>query len=450
MIRHIPPTDSLDWATLSLDSITLTPDQIGQAIRQSQSCTHPDRQWQAYLHALALEGFQEWVRDRAPELPLTVDRPASASAIASEWVEGVRLLQVNGITVALLATGALDDTTLALPRATVDLADYAAHLYVWVEVLDEQEQVRVCGSIRRDALLSHLTTLQPDADWSYGIALDWFDPEPDHVLLDLRLLSPAAIALTVPARPSLDVATVEAKLRALGDEVRSPQRQPWELLTWDEARTILTTPALQQGFAGEPAPPTEPTAAATPASNLFGDLMQNAVNVGTWLRDQLDTVADEMAWVLMPQMNLATSAMRSTVEEFQAVTHQLQAAGLAIAPEARSAYRDLRWGNVALRLYAMAWAMPFDPALPDAAPEWSLLLVLGPQPNTRLPSGARLRVQDDLQTLVDRVRTDASQDAYLYGRVIGLWNEQFWVTIDLGNGVVVTLPPFQFNPDSVE
>jgi Protein of unknown function (DUF1822) len=54
---------------LSTDTITLDDDQIEAAIELARPITDPDRQWQVYLNALALAGFEAWLTMRSPNLP---------------------------------------------------------------------------------------------------------------------------------------------------------------------------------------------------------------------------------------------------------------------------------------------------------------------------------------------------------------------------------------------
>jgi hypothetical protein len=113
---------------------------------------------------------------------------------------------------------------------------------------------------------------------------------------------------------------------------------------------------------------------------------------------------------------------------------------IAVPSQARGAYRDLQWENIALRLYVVAWELPAT----DSVPEWTLLLILGAQPNGTLPLGIKLQVRDEVQILEEPVLSDRSKK-YLYARVIGTQNERFWVTISLAGGTALTLPPFTFN-----
>jgi hypothetical protein len=416
MSPNHPITEPLDWEALTSDSLDLTPNQIEQAARTSRAIANPNQQWQVYINTLAQMGLEQWLTERAPELTV---RPINDTN---------SLVQVGDIRVGVVAIASLPDAVVSLPKALIDLPEISAQFYLLVNVLEEQEQVRIVSYLRHDQIIERSQTqpLTLTADSTYCLPQNWFIANPDQFLLELRYLC--------------QVSGVRCQGTGIGDQ---------ELAIRDQGSGILLQRRSANGdqeLTTSPPPhlPLSPSPLSPPS------LTERAINVGLWLRDQLDELAQEMSWVLMPALTPATSAMRSVVEEFQAVTHRLEAAGLAIAPEARGAYRDLRWGNVALRLYVMTWALPFDPKTPDHPPEWTLLLIVGAQPDAALPPGVGLRVQDQTQVLVERVFGETSQEAYLYARVVGTWDEQFWVTINLTNGVVITLPPFSFDPDRAD
>jgi hypothetical protein len=161
------------------------------------------------------------------------------------------------------------------------------------------------------------------------------------------------------------------------------------------------------------------------------------------LRDELDRVAQDLSWILLPPLSLSPEfrALRSPVEQFNDAIAQLRDRGdMMIPSQARGVYRDLQWENITLRLYVVAWKLPTT----DSVPEWTLLLILGAPPNATLPLGIRLQVRDEVQVLEEPVLSDRSQD-YLYVQVIGTYNERFWVTITLAGGTALTLPPFTFD-----
>lgn len=463
--------DQLDWEALTAEGVELLPEHISQAVQLSQAVPNSTQQWQTYLNALAIFGFESWLQSRSVSVQrnqCSIFDPAAANVL-----ETVCNLQVGAFKICLIATGSVGDRLINLPKMVIDLPEWTAHFYVLVEVLEEQAEARIYGFLPRPLLTQQIErhALAVDADWSYTLPVDWFNPESNDLLLNLRCLEPSAIPLPVLTAEMVSIPLLREKLTNL--QQHSPDL-PYAQLTWAEVTTFLSHPDLVQWWydmqtsrlttepTSQPSPAIQDAAAAlasfplstspspTLSSSLSANLMaqtdailQRAMNVGLWLRDRLDEVAEEFSWVLMPALAPIAVEMRA-VEEFQGIVTELQQTGMAIAPEARGAYRDLRWGNTALRLYAATWSLPIEEQDPNQPPEWTLLLVLGPQPDSVLPVGAGIQVQDDTQVLMERTLTETDQDAYLYARVIGSVDEQFWVTIRLPNGTAATLPPFTF------
>jgi hypothetical protein len=394
-------TDFLDGDRFTLDGVILSPAQIDRAVQISQSVTDTAQQWSAYLNALGLLGFEQWLQERADDLVIRSDR-CSLLQTHPYLTEVVCNLEVNAFKVCLIAMGSLTDTVITIPATVLDTPELAAQLYVVLDVQEEQDQVAVKAFLRSDQLMQHTQaqSLQVGADQSYTLPLTWFDFDSDNLLLYFRCLEPTALPVSNGAS-------------ALVTEI--PEEE-------------IAHPAATQ---------------ATPSRLL---------NVACWLRDQLDAAAQELAWVLLPPPTLATqmrstslmSARNSAAEQFERLLNHLQQSGVNIPTTARGAYRDLHWGGVTLRLYAMTWLLPQT----TTTPEWTLLMIVGAEWGAPLPAGVRLRIQDEDQLLVDRGVAAGAQDTFLYARVIGTWNEQFWVTIDMSNGAIVTLPPFSFRPEA--
>lgn len=399
----LPVPEFFDWQPLQVDAIELSPGQIDRAIQLSQSAaTDPNQQWQRYLDALALLGFQEWLGDRAPDLPFQSNRCTLLQPSPSIPQQGVWNLQVGAFSVALLSIGSLMDSVVQVPAADMtgrsgsSTTATAPQFYVLIEVLEEQELVRVYGYLRANELSSQIARLTPDAEGSYEVPLDWFTPDPDRLLLLLRAL--------------------EA----------------------DATRTVAVAPAL----ASEPPP--RPAARASLAA-----AMPRVINAARWLRsqldaiaddvsNQLDAIADDLSWVMLSPA--PATAMRWRHQELQDITTALQNRGLQVPASAGGAYSDLSPQDIPLRLHTLIWT------LPETA-EWVLLVVLGPQPGTLLPSGIRLRVRDNQQVLADEALTPANQDGYLYALVIGTVGESFGITIDLPDGSHVNLPLLTFSDE---
>jgi hypothetical protein len=365
---------------LSSDSITLTAEQIDWAVDLSQNAVTEAEQWQTYLNTLALQGVQEWLHKRSPELSLKsnwlpgcIRLPIHANQTA-DFSQFVSRIEIGGFKLYLLTSDCIDDPMVSIPQAIVEQRSFAPDLYILVEVLEELAQIRISGYLPQSQLNRH--RLQTE-EQSVLLPLREFTLDPDKLLLHLRCSTPA--------------------------QFRS--------------------------------------------SNLPVSPIPQPLNAAHWLRNQLDRVAEELSWILLPPLNLSGAMMslrsgRSPIEDLDNVVMELRRdCALDIAPDARAAYRDLQVDAVAVRLYALTWDVTSS-----TESEWSLLLVLGAQPGTQLPQGITLSVQDDTQLLTQET---LQQAPYLYAQVIGTWNEQFRVTITLPNGAALTLPPFAFNPDNV-
>lgn len=174
----------------------------------------------------------------------------------------------------------------------------------------------------------------------------------------------------------------------------------------------------------------------------LSEAVQPALNVGRWLKNQLGQIAEELSWTLLPPLSYSSAFrdLRSPMELFaDAVTELRNQAQLVIPLEARTAYREFVWGEIAMRLYVTTWQINTN----INSPEWTLLLLLTSQPSSSLPVGTQLTVRDELQVLEEPVLINPTQD-YIYAQVIGAYNEQFLVTIHFPNGTAITLPPFTF------
>ncbi|AFY78245.1 Protein of unknown function (DUF1822) [Pleurocapsa sp. PCC 7327] len=437
------PTDLLlDFESLPVETIFLESDKIDRAVQLSSQIVNEFRQWQIYLNALALFGFEQWLSERAAELRVnsencTVLQPQYANAIAADCN-----LEVGEFKLCLLATGTLIDEAIAFPRAAIDLPEYAAHFYVLVEVREEQEQATIKSFIRHDQLVDRLQSanLQAEPDWTYELPYAWFDRDPDRLLLYLRCLEPTAIPLpAIPTNRLASLSGIQAELEPLIPQLQSPNRPLWKVLTWEQGAALLSSPELLDWLyclQTEAQPIGQ-------LSQILQNLTQQVVNVWLWLQDELDEFAQNLSWMVLPPPDLATVPLRSLrdtvvespAEEFGAIIAQLRSRGMEIPTQARGAYRDLTLAENLLRLYAVTWSIPIQS-------EWTLLLILGTRSGNELPQGLKLRVSELTNVLVE-VEPNPG-DTYLYTRVVGALNEQFLVTLVLMDGETLTLPSFAF------
>jgi Protein of unknown function (DUF1822) len=344
--------------------------------------------------------FKQWIAHRAPDLTLEDRR---CSLFQSPPNVPVSDLEVGKFKLCLLATGGLNDAWVDLSARVLDQPH---HFYVWMEVLEDLDQVRIMGYFEQTQLAQaqHAQPLSITPEKTCLIPTDWFQPNLDSLLLALRCLSPAAIPLA-PSQSSVAMSTAVPK-------------------------------AVTSAKAAIP----------HPASLFAHTSISNAVH---WFQDRWEVLSDELSWVLLPPITPMAPAfrsrlsptMRSAIEEFEAIALQLEANGITVPVQSEGRYQDLPIEGTALRLYALSGIA--DDSDEADEPEWTLLIVLGPQPGTPKPIGTKLLILDKEQLLVEQTLTAESEATYLYSQVTGSLEEPFWVAIDTGQADdVLMLPPF--------
>lgn len=239
--------------------LLLSPETISRAAQLSQSVRTAERKWSAYLRSLALSGFEQWLEQRAPDVPFRGDRHWLQDPTFASSIDAVCGLEAGAFSLCLVATPNAD-LPVAVPQGAIELAEFAAQFYVLVEVWEEEGWVRVWGGVSRDRLLKQIETRQLTANpnWTYLFPADAFELEPDDLLLQLRCLDADAIAQPV-AEPGRSISPqLRAKLTAVGTQLL--QSEPWQILSWEEAAMLLRDPEAMAGLsAPEIAPKPQPT-----------------------------------------------------------------------------------------------------------------------------------------------------------------------------------------------
>lgn len=430
-----------DFQTLPAETIELEADQIDRAWQLSRLLPTEAKQWWTYLNSLALFSFEQWLADRAPDLAFDAQQGSILQPKYANVIDAVGHLRVGEFRVCLLVAGSLWDQHLTLLRAVVELPEWLAHFYVVVEVQEELSQAMIRGFLRHDQLVQQLQAqdLPTESDWTYALPQTWLDPDPNRLLLYLRLLTPAALPL--PQRPSQAAATQPVDLVALLPSLQSPDTPLWQILSWEQGATLLANPELLDWlYRLQTAPAERAPALVEQLGDLLQLFSQQAVNVGRWLRDELDELAQALPWVLLPPLNpaLRTRSFRAPTVEAESILRELErTTDMTIPAQARGAYQDIPFAQVALRLYAITW-----PLSEAAVPEWTLLLILGSQSGAGLPDGTKLRVSDRTGLLIERTASRDLGPGYLFVRVVGERREKFLATLTLPDGTALTLPPF--------
>ncbi len=416
-----PLTDDLeglfDWQFLNETRIDILPEHLQSAVNLSMSIELPQQRWQAYITALGTLGFEQWLKERAPDLQIN-------SNSASIWQPGYAYLlsaacniQVGDFKVCLIPASNLTQE-YSVPFAVFDIPNLAAHFYVLIQVQEEIQQLAVSGFMNYEQYQRYQQTahLEVESDWTYTLPSTCFNSNPDLLLLNLRCLDASAIQL--PVAPTIKTDTVTA-LRQKLIKIQSQLQTHliWKLLTVAEGITLLNNPDLLNG------------------------IQQPLINVGLWLCNQIDTVAQGLEWILMPPFpefrQLRPTSQFRGLEEFELIRTGLEQQGVHIPSLARGAYRDLNCETGSLRMYAITWILSES----KENPEWILLVALGSQPQGKMPTKLHLNIRDKIEVLFADTIQDTSQGV-IYAQVMGNLGERFWVTVTANDDAIFEIPPF--------
>ncbi len=352
-------------------------------------------QWQTYLDAIAYLTICEWLHERSPNL--------DAGDITNRQAN-LHYLEVNGFTLYVFGTTPASGDMVEIPADILQLQSpvNANHnlsntFIVIVEIYEEIEQALILGFSRHLQLVKHLA----------------------ERMVDLKC-----------------------------DRLDDTYQLPLSLFTNEPERLLLYLQNL------EPIK-TSPIATVTELPPV--NITELILNTGLWFQEQLDDIAQNLAWHLLPTwqpnygLGMRSLGLRSSEMELETIINELTHLNVQVPPAAKAAYQDFQLGDRHLRLYATVWATVwsegnFSTNL-EANPEWSLLLVLGCQAIGEIPYGVRMQVRDQQKVLIDRQLDRKSQDLYLYACVTGDRTETFSVSISLPSGVMLTLPAFAFHPN---
>ncbi|MEA5574021.1 DUF1822 family protein [Calothrix sp. UHCC 0171] len=437
---------SLEFERLPTESLSLETEEIEKAIALSSQIPDESRQWQTYLNALGLFTFTKWLEERDNHLTVNWQESTIAKPELANVFPVVTNLQVGQFKICLITLESLFDEQVSLPRLVIELSEFIPHFYVLIEILEEQESGIVRGVMNYQQLRDNLTSLSSldiQADWTYKIPLNWFEKDPNNLLLYLRAVESEAIPLpALMENRQQQLAAIENELVRLLPQLQTSEIELWQVLNWQQGSVILNFPELLEWIYKLQNNNLEIANLASEKTYLL-DLIklitQPALNLGRWLWDELDEIGESLSWQLL---NLTPAReFRSPVEEFAVIKSQLQTQGVEIPTVARCGHHNFNLAGNPLRIYAVAWnsSTENDPNM------WSLVLILGtPAPNT-LPHNLQFRLSDRTGILTEQQVNPQQLNSYLFTAVAGNWDEKFIASVSIANGVEVTLSPFAFD-----
>lgn len=456
MINAFP--DSTNPRLLQQEKVWLEQNDFDQAAKICKQVTGEVYQWQTYLNVLALRAFKRWLSERVADIRINCDNCSALKPKYANLIEAVCNLKMGEFNLCLIAKESVWDEVVSVPKAAVDLPEFAAHFYVVMEVQEEEEQVIIRGFLRHDQLVHYQQSvnLQVEQDWSYQLPLSLFNEEPDYLLHYWRWLELTAIDLPVDSEysviPSLKP---DEFLKRLLSGLKSPQQRLWQIVTWEQGKIILQSPELVDllyQWQTEQATQEQTERLATRIGEVLTLLSQLPVNVALWLQDRIDDSARSLGWE-RPSPLKPANGWRST-RPFDLAIAQLKNRGVKIPDDARGSCRAIELDGTPIEIFAGTWCLPQKSTeqtaatqsekLPEAFQNWSLVLILKRQTSGRLPQGIKLQIRNQTEILCEK--TLESMEFYLISDPVeGSLNERFFVTLTL-DGDERHLHPFVFQP----
>ncbi len=290
--------EDLSYVSVDLtEAVALSSEQITAAASLSQTVC-ASRQWQTYLNGLAWMGTQNWFKYRAPTLVLETQESVMESAFLMNFVPAVGPIRVNQFSFNIIAT-ALFDEAILLPKAVIDIPVLSSHFYCWVEVHEEEHEIRIAGVLRHDQLQALRPSLAETPRWQYIIPTDFFTQDMGSFLRLLFCGTPEMIPLTwSDTRNNLIPKKVKSLTQSL-EQLWSSAQAPWDILTWDEAHMLLESPSLFNWLKSDwPSP----AIAQHRLQQCLARLQMPVVNAAQWVQNRLDNFAQ--LWEPAPHLQL--------------------------------------------------------------------------------------------------------------------------------------------------
>ncbi|MBW4511675.1 MAG: DUF1822 family protein [Scytonematopsis contorta HA4267-MV1] len=185
------PIYSQDFRLMHSETIFLEAEHLERVKDMSEKASGAaELTWQQYLNLLALIGLEDWLSSRIKQKTLNRDVKTS---------ELVGYVQRGDFKFCVIATEHLLDEIVDIPYDSIYQPELAAHFYVVIEVLEEDEGVIIRGLLRHDELDNYCrgANLQQKADSLYQIPLSAFDVEVNHLVFYCRYIEATAIPLPI-------------------------------------------------------------------------------------------------------------------------------------------------------------------------------------------------------------------------------------------------------------
>ncbi|MBD0360467.1 MAG: DUF1822 family protein, partial [Nitrososphaeraceae archaeon] len=123
---------------MSPQVIWLEPEHFESAKEISDRNLSETRQWTIYLNALALIGFEQWLKERIPNIKINRHKCSIFQSDSANVTDVVCYLSVGEFHLCLIIVDNLIDDFVNVPKEIITSLKQLAHFYVLIEVLEEE------------------------------------------------------------------------------------------------------------------------------------------------------------------------------------------------------------------------------------------------------------------------------------------------------------------------
>lgn len=292
------------------ETIELEPEEFSRAKQLSDRVQGEPRQWQLYLTHLAVLALAKWLKVRARGKPMNLEAPTSLQPDWAQLIDAATPLQVGDFRLCALVTESWLDDLISLPKAALELPEFAAHFYIAIAIEEEDATARLLGYWRRDRLWDYCKMQPPNSAWHYDLPLAGFDPQIDRLLYDCRYLDPQAFPLPA-ALPIPD--WTRSQLTQFLRVLHSEEPEDWQQMSWERGQMALRYPELREVDLATLPPEALDSLAALLAHLHQPRLVRESARLSHWLKRSFEERWQQLESVLTPP---ALSVVRKSDRDF--------------------------------------------------------------------------------------------------------------------------------------
>ena len=423
----------------SSTTIDLQPQWLDRALTISENLHNRSRQYDLYLQALALFSFESWIQEQEPNLEINLANSSVFKPELANIIDAVCNLQVGDFKICLIPTISDEDSEIIISRYIVDIPEFTAHFYVIVEIDEELELSFIRGFVNHESLIANKPNYPLDIDWNYAVPTSLFESKTEKLLVNLQCLDPQGISLPVINSDRDILVEDRTNLQQILPEVKT---QPlWKKLTWQQAVSTVSNPDLCKWL--YQSLDNDNPDFSLHLKDLFNLINQKAINLREWIQTQINEIEQELTWQMLPAPAMSSSFRDISIDNPAArldsiLTQISNVTNISIPSNAGRAYQEFALATP-LRLYAVTWLVS------ETEKTWSLLLILGGNPNNIPPYGVKLRISDRHSILQEQKLTSDLGVAYLCTKLEATAEEKLLVTIIPADGSPEISRLFEFS-----